>query len=361
MATITGMKTGGYYDAHSGAQRAAIDPFLPWLEQAIERSMGSLEIGTPCTILDIGSSEGGNAVYAMKRLVSSVRGVSDSPVWVFLSDLPTNDFNQLFANLFPRGDAALSGERVFTGAIGGSAFNRLAPARSLRVVTTFNALGYLSAMPADRLPNFILPMKPSPLAAREGVGLSDSEQEPFRLQAANDLHQFYSARAEEIVSGGKLLVQMFGRNSEISTSHGTYDALSDAILDCVTEGSLSREFYESVLCPIYFRSIEELIAPVEQDSELSNAFRIDKSDHCEIPVPFNTALAETGDRATWARDYTGFMRAFTEPSVADALGDEPEKEKILDAIYQRVEARFLAEPDRYEFHYISIGALLTRL
>ncbi len=179
MSTITGMKTGGYYDAHSGTERAAIDPFLPWLEEAIEGSMGSHDQGTPCTILDVGSSEGGNAVYVMKRLIGSLRKVSDSPISVFLSDLPTNDFNQLFTNLFPSGNTALTGDRVYTGAIAGSAFSRLVPAQSLNIATTFNAIGYLETMPTDALPNFILPMQPSPHAPREGSGVTAWEVLPF--------------------------------------------------------------------------------------------------------------------------------------------------------------------------------------
>ncbi len=361
MPAITGMKAGGYYDEHSATQRAAFETFLPWLEEAIEGSAASNNNDGPYTILDIGSSEGGNAVFAMKRLIDSVRKVSDPPIAVFLSDLPTNDFNQMFANLFPGGNAALTRDRVFPGAIAGSAFDRLVPSQSLAVATTFNAVGYLETKPADRLPNFIMPMKPSPRASREGVGVTESEREPFRLQAANDLQRFYSARADEIASGGHLLVQVFGRNAEIATCYGIYDGLSDAILDFVEEGKLSREFYEDFVIPIYFRSIEELVAPIEQDDQLSRSFRIVKAEHREIPVPFNTALAETGDEATWAREFTGFMRAFTEPMVASALGDEPRKNEIIDSIYQRVEARYLADPARYEFHFISIAALMTRL
>ena len=361
MPTITGMKTGGFYDAHSGAQRAAIDPFLTWLEEAIESSMGSLDRDAVCTILDIGSSEGGNAAYAMKRVIDSLRKVSDSPIWVFLSDLPTNDFNHLFTNLFPCGDAALSGDRVFSGAIAGSAFSRLVPAQSLNIATTFNTIGYLEAMPTDRLSNFILPMKPSPRAPRDGCGLTETELEPFQRQAANDLHRFYSVRAEEIASGGHLLVQIFGRNSDVSTSYGIYDGLSDAIMDFIEQGKLSRKFYDDLVFPIYFRSIEELVAPIEQDDQLARAFQVVKAEHHEVPVPFNSALAETGDRAIWARDFTGFMRAFTEPIVDVALGDDPQKNETLDAIFQQVEARYLADPARYEFHFISIGALLRRL
>jgi hypothetical protein len=35
MPTTIGMKGGGYYDAHSKEQLAALDEFLPWIEEAI--------------------------------------------------------------------------------------------------------------------------------------------------------------------------------------------------------------------------------------------------------------------------------------------------------------------------------------
>lgn len=62
-----------------------------------------------------------------------------------------------------------------------------------------------------------------------------------------------------------------------------------------------------------------------------------------------------------APGYSGFMRAFTESTSATALGDDPQKEKMLDAIYQRVEARYLADPTRSEFQFILISELLKRL
>lgn len=36
MPTTSGMKRGGYYNAHSNEQRAALDAFLPWIEDALE-------------------------------------------------------------------------------------------------------------------------------------------------------------------------------------------------------------------------------------------------------------------------------------------------------------------------------------
>ena len=82
--------------------------------------MRSSENNAACTILDIDLSEGGNAVYAIKRLIGKVRNVLNLTASVFLSDFPANDFNPLFANLFPGGDAAFGGDSVFSGAIAGS-------------------------------------------------------------------------------------------------------------------------------------------------------------------------------------------------------------------------------------------------
>ncbi len=361
MPTTTGMKGGGYYDAHSKGQRAALDAFLPWIEDSIPE----LPIPSDCQkafgILDIGSSEGGNAIYAMNRLINKLRCVSDLPIWVFFNDLPTNDFNHLFANLFPDGTAALSGTNIFPCAIGGTAFGRLVPPQTLHIATSFNAIGFLEKKPDARLPHYILPMGPGPLAAREGVSVTENERAPFRLQAANDLYNFYTTRGEELVSGGKLLVQIFGRNECFSTSYGIYDVLSDAVLDCVENGILTREVYEELIFPIYFRTIEELVTPIETDERLAKAFRVEEAESREVPVPFNVTLADIGDEAAWARSYTGFLRAFTDAILASALPDNLPRADTLDKIYQQVEQRLAADPARYEFHYISVAALLTRI
>ena len=361
MPTTTGMKGGGYYDAHSKEQRAALDAFLPWIEEAIADLPILSDRQELLGILDIGSSEGANAIYVMNRLINKLRCKSNLPIWVFFNDLPTNDFNHLFANLFPDGKAALSGANIFPSAIGGTAFNSLVPPQSLQIATTFNTIGFLEKKPDAILPHYILPMGPGPLAPREGVSVTESERAPFRIQAANDLYHFYSARAEELVNGGKLLVQVFGRDERFSTSYGIYDVLSDSVLDCVEGGTLPHEVYEELVFPIYFRTLEELLAALDTDERLAKSFRIDKAETREVAVPFNVALADTGDIATWAFSYTGFLRAFTEAILASALPGDLPRSDTLDKIYQQVEHRLAAEPARYEFHYISIAALLTRI
>lgn len=361
MPTTTGMKGDGYYDAHSKEQRSASEAFLHWIENSISELPISSDCKTSFGILDIGSSEGGNAIYVMNRMINKLRCVSDLPIWVFFSDLPTNDFNHLFANLFPGGAKALSDPNIFPCAIGGTAFGRLVPPQALDIATTFNAISFLDKKPDAKLPNYILPMGPGPLASRKGVSVSENERTPFRLQAEDDLYNFYSARAEELVTGGKLLVQTFGRDRCFSTSHGIYDVLSDVVLDFAEDGILPREVYEELIFPIYFRTVEELVAPIDKDERLAKSFRVEKTESREVPVPFNVALADSGDKITWAHSYTGFLRAFTEAILALTLPDNISRTDMLNKIYQRVEQRLASDPARYEFHYISIAVLLTRI
>ena len=355
------MKGGGYYDAHSQEQRAALDVFLPWLQQAAAELSQSPGHRISWSLMDIGSSEGGNAIYALNHVISALRKNSPLPVRVFFDDLPTNDFNHLFANLFPAHGAAFEQADVFPAAVAGSAFGRLAPPRSLEVATTFNAIAFLEKRPDAPLPHYILPMGPGPGAPRAGVSVTEVEREPFRLQAAEDLRRFYRARAQELTSGGKLLVQVFGRDEQHCTSYGIYDVLSDALLDEVEAGRLPQDVYERLVFPIYFRTLDELLAPIKADGSLRKVFRLDRFESREVPVPFNTALTATGDRTAWARSYTGFLRAFTESILAAALPDDISPLDALDRVYQRVGERLVAEPARYEFHYISVATLLTRL
>jgi SAM dependent carboxyl methyltransferase len=225
MPTTTGMKASGFHNENSNEQRAALDAFLPWIEDALADlplpSAGSPPIG----LLDPGSSEGSNAIHAMMRIIEALRRRTDAPVWVFFNDLPSNDFNQLFANLFPAGSPMIPG--------------------------------------AD-------------------------------------------------------------------------------------------------IVPVYFRTLAELTAPIEADADLAAVFRIEKKAVREVPAPFSLERANSSDVAVWAHSYAGFLRAFTEPILAAAIPAELSGSGIVPDICRRIEHRLAVDPDRYEFHYIALGVLLTR-
>jgi hypothetical protein len=64
--------------------------------------------------------------------------------------------------------------------------------------------------------------------------------------------------------------------------------------------------------------------------------------------------------ASIAKTYTGFLRAVSESVVRTAF-NQPEREvEPVECLYERIQARLLAEPERYSWRYILVAAQLTR-
>jgi hypothetical protein len=183
----------------------------------------------------------------------------------------------------------------------------------------------------------------------------------FTRQAEQDLDHFLECRARELVPGGKLLLASPGDTDQARISDGVSDVLNDACLDLVTAGRLEREGYERLTMPVYFRTVQELLAPLEREgSPVRGAFAVERAEALEVPTPFVVAFRRGGDVGAYADAYTGFVRAITEP-VARAAFAEPEGEPgAVESLYERIRARLLAEPERYLWRYILVAALLTR-
>ena len=95
MPVTTGMKGEGFYDRHSSPQFAAIAAVLPWLDHAIGR-MDLSRAATLIVVVDYACSEGRNSIAAMLEIVAALRQRTARPIQTVHSDLPTNNFNQLF-------------------------------------------------------------------------------------------------------------------------------------------------------------------------------------------------------------------------------------------------------------------------
>ncbi|MGD9544264.1 MAG: hypothetical protein AB7F41_12230 [Methylocystis sp.] len=356
MSVTTGMLGQGFYNRNSAPQWAATEAILPWLDNAVAR-IGRIDSPETIGIADFGCSEGRNSTEVMRRLISTLRLGSARPVMTIQSDLPTNDFTALLEGLRPNGRSVF-GDDVYSAVLGGSMFDQLLPPRSIHLATTFNAIGFLSRRPLDRLPGYILPNGPS---AARGVGkVSEAERATFAAQAAADIESFLRARAAELTIGGQLLIEVFGASQTARTCDGIYDVLNDSLLEAQGDGAVDRLRYETYYQPVYFRTLEELVAPVwGPESALSPLFDLDRAETYEVAVPFVEAYRATGDTAVYARAYTDFLRAFTEAPLRMAFsgGDSA---AIADDIYGRCERLIRANPERYPFRYVSVAALLTR-
>jgi gibberellin A4 carboxyl methyltransferase len=308
MPATTGMKGAGFYDQHSSAQLASIQHVLDWLHgAAADLKLPPPE--RPVTVLDLGSSEGRNAVVAMNAVAEALRQRTEQPIEIVYSDLPSNNFNGLFRNLQEsRGTAA----EVYTSATAGSFYRQLMPAGTVHFATSFNAILWLDQLPAVPIRDFVVYRRPQP--SKPGLAVSAEMVAAFSAQAARDLDHFLHARARELAPGGKLLIVTPGDAPAARLCDGPYDLVNDACLDLVNAGRVERARYESLTIPVYFRTVAELRAPIDDaGSPLSKLFRIDRAETLEVQTPFILALEQGGPVTAFADAYTGFLRAFSEP------------------------------------------------
>jgi hypothetical protein len=359
MPVTTGMKAAGYYDQHSTAQLASMRLVFDWIEAALN-DMPLPPATQPFTVLDLGSSEGRNALTTMNVIVEAVRRrQGDQLLQTIYSDLPSNNFNRLFQNLHEARREGRLGSGVFPSAVAGSFYEPVMPPRSVHFVMCFNALLWLDALPPAAVPDFVAYRRPHP--PRPDLHVPPERADAFAVQANRDLVHFLQSRASELVPGGKLLIVSPGDSEEQRVADGLYDVLNDACLDLVAAGRLDRQCYERFTMPLYFRTIAETLAPLEREgSPVKNAFTVDRAETLEVPTPFLVEFDRSGDAAKLADDYTGFLRAFSEPVAHAALVGEDGDETILDELYGRIHARLRAEPQRYRFRYLLTATLFTR-
>jgi hypothetical protein len=359
MPATTGMKGAGYYDQHSGTQLSSIEALQNWVDGAVA-SLPLPAPAQPITVLDLGSSEGRNAIRLMGAIVAGLRRRTDQPLQTIYSDLVSNNFNQLFTNLEEARRTGLFTGGVYPSAVGGSFYGPLLPPGTVHLATCFNAILWLDRLPAVPLPNDVVYRRPH--LPRPGLVVSPEATAVFTRQAEQDLVRFLECRARELVPGGKLLVASPGDTDDQTRPYdGLYDVLNDACLDMVAARRLEREAYERLTMPCYLRTVSELLAPLErEDSPVCGAFAVDRAEALDVPTPFLVAFRRDGDVAAYAGAYTGFLRAVSEPVVRAALNQPEGEDGTIECLYERVRARVLAEPERYSWRYVVVAALLTR-
>jgi hypothetical protein len=250
-------------------------------------------------------------------------------------------------------------EGIFPAAVGGSFYTTLLPPGTVHLGVTFNAVVWLDRLPAMPFPEFIVYM--GPRSHRPDVQIRAAAVEAFSRQAEHDLVQFLECRAAEIVPGGRLLVAQPARDDERAIGQGLYDLLHDACLELVRDKRLDAEAYQRVTMPIYFRSLDEMLAPVDAArGRLRDRFTVDRAEIERFPTPFGAAYVRTGDLDAYVDAYVGFAQAFTEPILRAGLATA-HGPQIVPAIYDRMKRLLRAAPQQYEIVYIQAAMLLARL
>lgn len=162
-------------------------------------------------IADFGCSTGPNTFLAMQNIIDAVmlkyqstqQNIPTNTIpefHVFFNDQVDNDFNTLFATLPPN-------RLYFAAGVPGSFHNQLFPRASLHIAHCSYALQWLSKIPPG------ITDKGSPAWNKDKIYCAGNDKEVINAyfgQFKADLNAFLIARAQELVEGGLVVIQLPG-------------------------------------------------------------------------------------------------------------------------------------------------------
>ncbi|KAJ7954360.1 S-adenosylmethionine-dependent methyltransferase [Quillaja saponaria] len=222
-------------------------------------------------IADMGCAAGPNTFITTEHLLEAIKQKyqnqcpnSEMPQFqVFFSDLPSNDFNTLFASLPPD-------REYFAVGVPGSFYDRLFPESSLHFVYNSYALQWLSNSPQE------LQDKNSLTYNKGKIHLTSARKEvidAYAAQFARDTGSFLNNRAKELVPGGMLVIVMpgvpYGLPYAETTAGMMFDTMTSILLDMVEKGYVSESQLDTFNLPFYAACPEDIMPLVEEKGQYS--------------------------------------------------------------------------------------------
>lgn len=353
-ATTLNMKGDGYYDDHSQVQNLVLVRLLPLLDECLA-AVPAPAVGQSFGIVDYGCSEGKNSIFVVRAVIDRIRASRPKQAFsVVHEDLPTNNFNRLFQQLYESAPYDATPESpVHVFASGASFYSAVVPPQTVHFGISSSALHWTSVHPV--LANHIYHC----VATTE-------EQTIYAAAAAEDWQKFLVQRAHELVDGGRLIVTMAARfDAADSASDDTYSAqlvlelLNEILEQLVVEGKIERSSLDAFSIPIYSRSKNEIVEPVI-NGVVKDVLSFESLEVEIIPCPFHVAYKQDGDARKYADGLTGIVCAIIEPVLLHGLFQSKERrrselaasaeQKLADTIFERFHAAVLAKPDQYTFY-----------
>lgn len=207
-------------------QRWGIEASKLLISEAVWEKL-DVHVSASFNIADLGCSVGPNTVIAVENIIESVKlKYSGSfEIQVFFNDLASNDFNTLLRSL-PH-------DRQYAASlVPGSFHGRLLPKSSLHFIHSSYTLHWLSNVPGELLD------KSSPAWNKGRIFYSRAPNEvvqAYSAQFGRDMASFLNARAQELVTGGLMVLIIPCLPVDTSPSECPLIAVMDLLGDCLMD------------------------------------------------------------------------------------------------------------------------------
>lgn len=326
------MATRGFYNRHASLQAAWAEPAVEWLTDAAMEIPLHLSSSRPIVIADYGCATGANSVQPLGAAIDAIRRRTPAPIELLLTDLPDNDFSTLFRTVTSdRGGLLADRPDVYPAAVGRSFYQQLLPPRSVHLAWSATTLHWLSSLPTiDCAPL----SNPSTLPSLGRL---------VERHARADWRHFLDARTAELAPGARMVFMQPCADSEGNCADlEALELILESLLSMVAEGMVRLDSLPPVFPPRWIRQPSDFLDPVLQTSGI----RLVRHEVRAGANPVEAAFTETGDVATFAKEFAAWLRAWSEDLLFEASDKGSE---LADECFARVEQRGRAEPHRFVF------------
>ena len=334
---VSAMEGKGAYNRHAAIPASGGALAIPLLEKAAGRIAVDAS-DRPIVIVDYGSSQGKNSLAPMRAAIAAlrVRIRPERPVFVYHTDLPSNDFSELFSLLATDPDSYLRADpNVFPYAIGRSFYQSVFPPDFVDLGWSSYAAVWLSQIPRQIPDHFFIPCSTGTVRAE------------FDRQAALDWKTFLSNRAAELRHGGRLVVALPALNHDGSTAFATFmDVANEVLSELVASGFVSVEERARMTLASCPRRESDLRAPFERNAQFEGLV----VEHCSTSGPPDTAWIEyesDNDATALASKRALFFRVIFTPSLAEALAPSrgaQDRQAFADRLEDGIRRRLIGHP-----------------
>jgi len=355
------MKGAGYYSKATTGARDVINLAIPMILAAVDR-MCLVDDGTVVRVADLGCADGGTSMEMWREVLAHVRQrVPSRPIEIVYTDLPRNDFSQVFKTVHNQTDIkSYWGEvaDVFPFASGTSFHQAIFPKGTVDLFFSATASHYISKAPCN-ITNHV-----------HMVGATGAERASWVELGRIEWARMLERRALEMKRGGRLVFLNFGIDSAgryLGATGGVsmFDTFNEIWRELANEGRITSSEYLATNFPQVYRTAAEFTAPLrDRESPVYRAgLRLEHVEERHLVCPYARAFAEHGDPVRFAREYIPTLRSWSEPTFAGGLdaGRSPaDRMAILDEFYDRYERRVAARPEGHGMDYIHVHLVCAK-
>ena len=360
-AGFMAMKGAGYYSKATTGARDVINLAVPLIIGAIER-MQLADNGAVFRATDMGCADGGTSMEMWRNVLADVRRRTPSrPIEIIYTDLPRNDFSQVFRNVHNQTDLkSYYGEvaDVYPFASGTSFHQDICPRDSVHLAFSATASHYISKAPCN-ITNHV-----------HMVGAEGDEKRKWVELGAREWESMLTRRARELAKGGRLVLLNFGIDSQgryLGKTGGVsmFDTFSELWRGMARDGRITEAEYLNTNFPQVYRTADEFTAPLRNtESPVYQAgLRLEHVEERHLVCPYVVAFREHKDAARFAREYIPTLRSWSEPTFAsglDATRPPDERQAILDAYYGRYEQLVAQSPEGHGMDYVHVHLICAK-